>query len=156
MTPRLNIFEVAPEGAKVMLELGGVLASNIEHSLIELIKTRASQINGCAFCIHMHVKDAVKHGETDIRLHMLNAWRESPLFTDRERAALAWTDTLTLVADKGAPDADYALVKSQFSEKEIGYLTLVVANINAWNRVQIGLRAIHAVGQSDLPIASAV
>lgn len=156
MTPRLNIFQIAPEGTKAMIGLGATLAqSGLEHSLLELVKTHASQINGCAFCVHMHVKDAVKHGETDIRLHMLNAWRESPLFTDRERAALAWTETLTLITEKGAPDAAYELVKSQFSEREIGYLTLAIGNINVWNRVQVALRAVHTVEPNDLPVAEA-
>jgi AhpD family alkylhydroperoxidase len=146
MTPRLNIFQVAPEGTKAMLAVGtAVEASGLEHSLIELVKLRASQINGCAFCIHMHATDAVKHGESAMRIHLLSAWRESPLFTDRERAALAWTESLTKVAETGAPDADYALLKGHFSDAEIGNLTLLIGTINLWNRVQVGLRAIPKV-----------
>src|SRR5690606_22419734 len=111
--------------------------SGLEYSLLELVRTRASQINGCAFCIHMHVSDALKNGEQPMRLHLLDAWRESPLFSDRERAALGWTEALTMVAKTHAPDADYELLKSQFNDKEIGYLTLLIGQITAWNRIQI-------------------
>lgn len=146
MTPRLNIFQAAPEGAKAMLAVEAAIEkSSLDHRLVELVKLRASQINGCAFCLHMHATDAVKHGESDMRLHLLSAWRESPLFTDRERAALNWTESLTKVAETGAPDADYALLKAHFNETEIGHLTLVIGTINLWNRVQVGLRAVHKV-----------
>jgi len=146
MTPRLNIFHAAPEGSKAMLAVEGAIEkSGLEHSLMELVRLRASQINGCAFCIYMHVKDALKNGETDQRIHMLDAWRESSLFTDRERAALNWTESLTRVAKTHAPDADYAMLQSQFSETEIANLTLLIGAINLWNRVQIGLRAAHPV-----------
>ena len=146
MTPRLNIFQIAPEGAKAMLAVeASIEASGIEHGLLELVRLRASQINGCAFCIHMHVKDAVKHGEAGMRIALLDAWRDSPLFTDRERAALNWTESLTRVAKTQAPDEDFALLKSQFSAKEIAHLTLLIGAINLWNRVQIGLRAVHPV-----------
>lgn len=145
MTPRLNIFQAAPKGARALIAVEETIAaSGLEQSLLELVKVRASQMNGCAFCIHMHVKDALKHGETDMRLHLLDAWRESPLYSERERAALTWTESLTRVAAAGAPDADYELLKSQFNETEIAYLTLAIATINMWNRVQIGLRAVHA------------
>ena len=146
MTPRLNIFHAAPEGTKAMIAVGAAIeASGLERSLIELVKLRASQINGCAFCIHMHATDAVKHGESPMRIHLLDAWREAPVFTDRERAALTWTESLTRVADTHAPDADYTALKSQFSDAEIGNLTLLIGAINLWNRVQIGLRAIPKV-----------
>jgi AhpD family alkylhydroperoxidase len=146
MTPRMNIFQVAPEGAKGVLAVEAAIEkSSLEHGLVELVKLRASQINGCAFCIHMHATDAVKHGETDMRIHLLSAWHESPLFTERERAALNWTDRLTKVAEMGAPDADYALLKAHFNDTEIGHLTLLIGTINLWNRVQIGLRAVHKV-----------
>jgi AhpD family alkylhydroperoxidase len=117
--------------------------SGLEHSVAELVRLRASQINGCAFCIFMHVQDARSHGETDLRIQMLDAWRESPLYTDRERAALAWTESLTRIAKTHAPDADYDLVKSQFSEAEIAVLTILIGQINAWNRLQIAARAVH-------------
>lgn len=146
MTPRMNIFQVAPEGSKAMIAVEASIAkSGIEHSLLELVRLRASQINGCAFCIDMHVKDAVKNGETPQRLHLLDGWRDSPLFTDRERAALNWTEVLTRVGKTHAPDADYALLQSQFDEGEIANLTLTIGAINLWNRVQIGLRAVHPV-----------
>ncbi|MGH6617532.1 carboxymuconolactone decarboxylase family protein [Sphingomonas sp.] len=147
MTPRIkNPFKSIPDGLKAMMAVeASIAASGLEHSLLELVKMRASQINGCAYCIHMHATDARSHGETEMRLYMLNAWRESPLYTDRERAALAWTEALTHVADTGAPDADYALVSAQFSEEEQVQLTLLIGSINLWNRLQIGLRAVHPV-----------
>ncbi|WP_300300214.1 carboxymuconolactone decarboxylase family protein, partial [Ferrovibrio sp.] len=147
MTPRLtNPHKLAPESIKAMMALEASFASStLEHSLKELVKMRASQINGCAFCIHMHSTDARKHGETEMRLYMLNAWRESPLYSDRERAALAWTEALTRLAETGAPDADYELVKAQFSEAEQVQLTLLIGAINVWNRLQVGFRAAHPV-----------
>ena len=146
MTPRMNIFQVAPEGSKAMIAVEASIAkSGIEHSLLELVRLRASQINGCAFCIDMHVKDAVKNGESQQRLHLLDGWRDSPLFTDRERAALNWTEVLTRVGKTHAPDVDYALLQAQFDEGEIANLTLAIGAINLWNRVQIGLRAVHPV-----------
>lgn len=146
MTPRLNIFQAAPEATKAMVAVETAIGqSGLEHGLAELVRLRASQINGCAFCIHMHVTDARKHGETDMRIHLLDAWRESPAFTDRERAALNWTESLTRIAKTHAPDSDYALLQSQFDEKEIAALTLLIGAINLWNRVQIGLRAVHPV-----------
>jgi AhpD family alkylhydroperoxidase len=142
----MNIFQVAPEGSKALLAVEAAIEkSGIEHGLLELVRLRASQINGCAFCIHMHVKDALKHGESDMRIHMLDGWRDSPLFSDRERVALNWTESLTRIAKTHAPDADYALLQSQFSETEIAHLTLLIGAINGWNRVQIGLRAVHPV-----------
>lgn len=146
MKPRMNIFQVAPDAIKGMVAVETAIGkSGLEHGLLELVRLRASQINGCGFCIYMHVKDALKQGETDIRLHLVSAWRESPLFTARERAALNWTETLTRVADSGAPDEDYEQLKQHFNETEIAYLTVLIGAINVWNRVQIGLRAIHPV-----------
>lgn len=146
MTPRLNIFQVADAGTKAMLAVEAAIeASGLDHQLLELVRLRASQINGCSFCLYMHFNDAVKHGEEPIRLQMLNGWRESPLFTDRERAALSWTESLTRVSKTQAPDDAFALLQSQFNDTEIGYLTLLIGQINAWNRIQIGLRAIHPV-----------
>ena len=153
MTPRLNIFQVAPEGAQAMLAVEAAIEkSGLEHGLLELVRLRASQINGCAFCLHMHVKDAVKHGEAGIRVAMLDGWRDSPLFSDRERAALNWTESLTRIGKTHAPDADYALLQSQFDPTEIANLTLLIGAINLWNRVQIGLRAVHPV---EAPAAAA-
>jgi AhpD family alkylhydroperoxidase len=147
MTPRIqNPYKSAPDGLKAMMALeASIAASGLEHSLMELVKMRASQINGCAFCLHMHATAARVHGETEMRLYMLNAWRESPLYSDRERAALAWTEALTRLADTGAPDADYELFKSAFNEKEQVNLTFLIGSINLWNRLQVGFRAVHPV-----------
>jgi AhpD family alkylhydroperoxidase len=116
-------------------------------SLIELVKMRASQINGCAFCLDMHSKDARSKGETEQRLYLLNAWRESPLYSDRERAALAWTEALTLVAETHAPDSDYDTLKEHFTEEEIVKLSMLIVTINGWNRLAIGFRSIHPVAK---------
>jgi AhpD family alkylhydroperoxidase len=145
MKPRIeNPFKHVPAGLKAMLAVeASIRESTLEHPLLELVKMRASQINGCAYCLHMHASDARKQGESEMRLYMLNAWRESPLYSDRERAALAWTEALTLVASTHAPDEDYAAVQAQFSEAEQVQLTLQIGAINLWNRAQIGLRAVH-------------
>lgn len=146
MTARFNAFKTSPTTIKALMAVEESLAaSGLEHSLLELVKMRASQINGCAFCLHMHATDARKHGETEMRLYLLNAWRESPLFNDRERAALAWTEALTQVSTLGAPDADYALLEAQFTEAERVNLTLAIGSINLWNRLQIGAGAVHSV-----------
>lgn len=146
MTPRMNIFVVAPEAMKGMMAVeASVAKAGIERSLMELVKLRASQMNGCAYCIHMHVKDAVKHGESDMRIHLLDAWREAPVYSDRERAALGWTESLTRIAESRAPDADYEPLRAHFNETEIAHLTVLIGAINFWNRVSIGLRAIPRV-----------
>ncbi|MEN3349814.1 MAG: hypothetical protein V7632_3449 [Bradyrhizobium sp.] len=146
MKPRMNFYQAAPETIKALVSVENqISASGLEQSLIELVKTRASQINGCAYCINMHTEDARKHGETEQRLYLLNAWRESPLFSERERAALAWTEALTLVAETHAPDADYETVRAQFSDTELANLTMLIGTINAWNRIAIGFRAVHLV-----------
>ncbi len=144
MTARMNPFAAAPDMIKAMMALEETVAnSGLEHSLIELVKTRASQINGCAFCIHMHTQDARAAGETEERLYLLSAWKESSLYTDRERAALAWTESLTLIAQTGAPDEDYAVMRSQFDEAEAVKLTLLIGAINIWNRIAVGFRNQH-------------
>lgn len=125
-----------------------VVKSGLEHSLIELVKMRASQINGCAYCLDMHSKDAIKHGETVQRLVLLDAWRESPLYSDRERAALGWTEALTLVAQTHADDSDFEPLKTQFTEEEIVKLTMLIVTINAWNRISIGFRSVHPVDKA--------
>ena len=146
MKPRLNPYAAAPETVKAMMALETHLANcGLETSLYHLVKTRASQINGCAYCVHMHTKDARAHGESEERLYLLSAWRESPLYTARERAALAWTETLTLIAETHAPDDVYAEVKAQFSDEELVKLTLLIGAINTWNRLAIGFRSIHPV-----------
>ncbi|MHC1948307.1 carboxymuconolactone decarboxylase family protein [Bradyrhizobium sp. UFLA06-06] len=146
MKPRMNFYQAAPETIKALVAVENqIAASGLEQSLIELVKTRASQINGCAYCINMHTEDARKHGETEQRLYLLNAWRESPLYSERERAALAWTEALTLVAETHAPDADYEAVRAHFSDSELVNLTTLIGAINAWNRIAIGFRAVHPV-----------
>jgi AhpD family alkylhydroperoxidase len=144
MTPRLNYAKAAPDLLQAMYALEKAVASaGLEHSLLELVKTRASQINGCAFCIDMHTKDARKAGETEARLYLLNAWREAPHhYTERERAALAWTDSLTLVATTHAPQADYDALAPHFTDAEKVNLTMAITTINAWNRLSIGFGSI--------------
>lgn len=128
------------------------LKANVDEKLLHLVKMRASQINGCAFCLHMHSEDARKHGETAERLLLLDAWHESALYSDRECAALAWTEALTKVAETHAPDDVYEKVRSVFSEDELIALSIAVAMINAWNRLSIGFRAQHP---SDRKLAAA-
>lgn len=154
MTPRLDPFAAAPETMKAMLALEAHLrGSGLEHGLIHLVKLRASQINGCAYCIHMHAREARADGESAERLDLLAAWRESPLYTARERAALAWTDALTRVADSHAPDADYALARDQFDEADLVRLSLLIGAINIWNRLAIGFRSVHPVDDAARPAA---
>jgi len=146
MKPRLNPYQAAPDTLKALMALEAqVQGSGLEQSLIELVKTRASQINGCAFCINMHTEDARKNGETEQRLYLLNAWRESPVYTDRERAALAWTEAVTLISETHAPDDLYEEVRKHFSEAETVNLTMLIATINAWNRIAIGFRSVPEV-----------
>jgi AhpD family alkylhydroperoxidase len=144
MQPRLNIQKVAPAAIHAMLELENYIrkSSRLEPSLLELIRMRASQINGCAYCLDMHSKDARAHGESEQRLYALNAWRETPFFTDRERAALAWTEAVTLVSEDHVPDDVYEEVRQRFTEEELVNLTLAVVTINGWNRLSIGFRAV--------------
>ena len=139
---RLNFVELGGElyGALSAVECK-LHQSGLEKPLIELVKMRASQLNGCAFCLNLHSRDARRGGETEQRLYLLNAWRETPLYTERERAALAWTECLTLVAAQGAPDAEYEALKQQFSPAEIVALTVLIGQINLWNRLAIGTRA---------------
>lgn len=144
MNKRLNAYTAAPEAMKPLLALEeSIKNSGLEYSLIELVKMRASQINGCAFCLHMHSADARKAGESEARLYLLNAWHESALYTPRERAALAWTDALTLLPQTHAPDADYEETMRHFSEEEMVKLTLLIGTINTWNRIAVGFRSHH-------------
>ena len=139
---RIDYRKVSPDAIKGMYELERFVAnSGLDHKLLHLLKTRASQMNGCAYCIDMHTKDARAVGETEQRLYALNAWRETPFFTDQERAALAWTEALTNIQQGHAPDDVYEELASHFSEKDIVTLTLAITTINAWNRLAIGFRA---------------
>ncbi|WP_323028321.1 carboxymuconolactone decarboxylase family protein [Gelidibacter japonicus] len=141
MKKRLNYQAVAPEALKGMFELEKYVAgSGLEHSLYELVKLRASQINGCAYCIDMHSKDARRAGETEQRLYALSAWKETSFYTDRERAALAWTEAMTLISENDISDGLYQEVMKHFSEKELVALTMAIVAINGWNRLAIGFR----------------
>jgi len=128
-----------------MLELEQkVRSSGLEHGLMRLVKTLASMLNGCAFCVHMHTREARAAGESEERLYLLSTWRESPLYSERERAALAWTEALTLLASSRAPDDVYAALALEFSEVERVQLTMVIVAINGWNRIAVGFRKLHA------------
>ncbi|WP_372785367.1 carboxymuconolactone decarboxylase family protein [Phenylobacterium sp.] len=141
MTQRLNVFAVAPKALEPLQQVAiNLEAVGLETRLTELVKIRASQINGCANCLHMHTADARKAGESEERIYLLDAWRESSMYTPRERAALAWTEALTKISETHAPDADYEALAAQFSEVEIVHLTILVGAINVWNRIAIGLR----------------
>jgi AhpD family alkylhydroperoxidase len=143
MQPRLNYVQASAGAYHAMLGLEEYLRQcGLEESLLHMIKLRASQINGCAYCLDMHWKDARAIGETEQRLYSLDAWRESPYYSDRERAALAWTDAVTRVADGHVPDDVYEEVRPHFSEKELCDLTLAVATINAWNRLSMAARSV--------------
>ena len=144
MTQRLNPFTAAPDAIKALMAVEkAISASTLEPGLLELVRMRVSQINGCAFCLHLHASDARKAGEAEMRLYLLDAWRESSLYSARERAALAWAETLTSVAGHGASDADYAAMAAQFSTAEQAMLTIAIGTINLWNRLQIGVAATH-------------
>jgi AhpD family alkylhydroperoxidase len=148
MKPRLNLFAAGSAPMQSWFAFGKeVLQGGLEGSLMELVKIRASQINGCAFCLHMHTAEAREQGETEERLFLLDAWRESPLYSERERAALAWTEALTLLPQTRAPDDVYRAVQAQFSEPELVTLTLLIVAINGWNRIQVGFRAVHPVAE---------
>ena len=139
---RINYRRVFPQAFRAMsgLERAG-RESTLEPALRELVKIRASQLNGCAFCLDMHSKDALASGEDEQRLNVLSAWRETPFYSDRERAALAWCEALTLLSESGAPDEVYGEVKRHFDEEEIVALTLAIVSINGWNRFEVGLKS---------------
>lgn len=148
MQPRLDPANVAPDGVKAMWGLENyVRHCGLETPLLELVKFRASQINGCAYCIDMHTKDARAHGETEQRLYSLSAWRETPFFTDRERAALAWTESVTRVEQTHIPDEEYEQARRHFNEKELVDLTLAIVAINGWNRLAVGFRKVAGTYQ---------
>lgn len=152
MSPRLDYHKLAPQGIAPLLRLEEYLRQcGLEHRLLHLLKTRASQINGCAHCLDMHTKDARAAGESEQRLYALSAWRETPFFSERERAALALTERVTLIAENHDDDASYGELRRQFSEKEILDLTLAIVAINAWNRLAITFRAPVGSYQPKVP-----
>jgi AhpD family alkylhydroperoxidase len=139
---RIDYQKVFPDALRAMLGLeNAVHASSLEPGLLELVKMRASRLNGCAYCLDMHSKDARARGETEQRLHVLSAWREAPFYSERERAALAWCEALTLLPQTGAPDDVYAELERAFEPEEIVALTLAIVAINGWNRFAVGLRS---------------
>lgn len=148
MNERFQFAKVAPGAYRAMAALEHYLhETGLEESLLHLVKLRASQINGCAYCLDMHWKDLKAIGESDQRLYELNAWQEAPFYSERERVALAWTEAVTRVADTHVPDEVYEKVRGVFSEKEIADLTLAVAAINAWNRLAIASRTLPGTYQ---------
>ena len=143
MQPRINIASVSPGALKAMLGLASYLRQcGLDMKLLDLINLRVSQINGCAYCLDMHWKDLRAAGESEQRLYSLDAWRESPFYTDRERAALEWTEALTLISKDRVPDEVYEKVRQHFNEKELSDLTLAVVGINGWNRLNISARTV--------------
>ncbi|SDE14989.1 carboxymuconolactone decarboxylase family protein [Paraburkholderia lycopersici] len=145
MQARLDFYKASPEGTKAMIALEERASrSSIEKPLAELVRLRASQINGCAYCVDMHTTDARKGGETDRRLATVSVWRETPFFTERERAALEWTESVTLLAQTHVPDDVWERVKPHFTDQEIADLTLLVIAINGWNRIAVTFRKMPA------------
>lgn len=142
MTPRMKYHEFAPQAVKPLRDLEQYVGSSgLEPSLLELVRLRASYLNGCAYCVDMHTKDARAEGESEQRLYAVPVWRETPFFTPRERAALAWTESVTRVGDTGVPDSAYQEVGEHFSEREVFDLTMAIVAINAWNRLAVSFRS---------------
>lgn len=147
---RLNPYKAAPAACKPLIDLQAYTDTcGLEPSLLELVKMRASQINGCAFCLEMHTREAREQGESEGRLYLLNAWRESPLYSDRERAALEWTEAVTLVSETAVPDSVFEIARAAFSEEELINLTVAIGMINVWNRLAISFRALHPVTEDQ-------
>ena len=147
---RLAYYQIAPDALKAVMGVENYIQHcGLEKSLIELVKMRASQINGCAYCLYVHSTDARKAGETEQRLYLLDAWEESRLYTERERAALAWTEAVTRISETRAPAAPYEALKPHFSEKEIVDLTVLIGTINLWNRLAIGFRSQHPMPKAN-------
>ncbi len=154
MNERLDYAKAAPDGVEILGKLEGYIRrAGLGHDLVELVKLRASQLNGCAYCIDMHTKDARTFGESEQRLYGLSAWREAPFYSDRERAALAWTEAVTLVSESHVPDDVYAQARDHFTEKELVDLTLAIIAINSWNRLAISFRTLAGTYQPDHPAA---
>lgn len=151
MEPRIDFYRLSPEGYKAMLGLERYLStSKVESKLLHLLKLRVSQMNGCAYCLDMHWKDLQAEGESDQRMYSLDAWRETPYYSDRERAALAWAEAVTDIGDGHAPDEVFEEARQYFSEQELADLTLAIATINSWNRISIAFRVVP--GQYQVPL----
>lgn len=149
---RMNPFNSAADEMQRLIDYSLAAGEGVEPGLKHLVKIRASQMNGCARCVHMHVQEAKKDGEREERLHLLSVWEEAPVFSDRERAALTWTDSLTRLSETRAPDAAYDAVRAQFTEGEIVKLTMLINSINAWNRIAVAFR-LEPVGVAHLKAA---
>ncbi len=155
MTQRLDVLKVNPSVVKAVLGVNAALKrSNIEESLLDLVYFRVSQMNGCAFCLDMHSKDLRANGESEQRLYVLEAWRESPFYSDRERAALAWAEAVTMLKDKEVPDEVYEQARKQFSEEDLVMLTLAVTTINTWNRFNIAFQTTPGAYQPGMSFAA--
>ncbi|MGN6057652.1 MAG: carboxymuconolactone decarboxylase family protein [Sphingomicrobium sp.] len=139
--PRFELKDLPPEAYRHLLQMEGLIAQHLDLTLYHLIKLRASQINGCAYCLAMHTDEALNHGETPERIVSLDAWEESPLYSEKERAALAWTEELTLIADSGASKEAFDALKPHFTDQEVPWLILAAVQINSWNRIAISTRA---------------
>lgn len=146
MKPRLQFYTAAPDVMKPVFALNEAVNNcGLEHSLLHLVKLRASQINGCSFCVDMHTREARQDGESEQRVYLVAAWRESPLYSDRERAAFAWTETLTALAGNHVGDEQFDAARQHFSEEELVKLSVAIGMINVWNRLCVGFRSIHPV-----------
>ena len=156
MTQRLNHFQANTSALNAVLELSGYVETcGLDHALLELVKISASQINSCLYCLHMHTMDARKAGETEARLYLLTAWRESQLYTQREKAALAWTEALTYLPNAQPSDADYAELRQHFSEAECVDLSVAIGMINLWNRINCGFQTRHPQDRRRTPAEAA-
>jgi AhpD family alkylhydroperoxidase len=156
MTQRLDFFRASPNMLKKFFEFSmAVKAGSIQQSILDLVNIRASQINGCAFCLDIHVKEATLHNERELRLHHVAIWRESPLFDERERASLEWAETLTKIPEHGVTDEMYARVRAQFSEQEVSDLTYAIMTINAWNRANVAFRTVPGTRDAELGLSKA-
>jgi len=152
MQSRLEYEQASPQAYKAMLAFHKASTHlNLEKSLVELVKTRASQLNGCAYCVDMHTKDARTAGESEQRLYGLSVWRETPFYTERERAALEWTEAVTLIADTHVPDEVYERVSQHFTEQELVDLTTAIIVINGWNRLAVSFRTVPGTYEPDHP-----
>lgn len=153
MEPRLDYMKASPESFRAVwaLEEFVSIKAGLNRRLLHLVKIRASHINGCAFCIDMHTKEARKDGMGDQWIALISAWRESPVYDERERAVLAWTDCLTNVSRAGAPDREFEALKAHFTDEEITKLTVAIGTINIWNRIAVGFRARHEVDPTNSP-----
>jgi AhpD family alkylhydroperoxidase len=156
MKQRLDFYKQSPELVKKLFDLGQATKNSpLGNTLLDLVNIRASQLNGCAFCVDMHSKEAKIHGERELRVYHVPIWRESPLFSEKERAALEWTETVTKLPEHGVPDGIYNRVRTQFSEKEISDLTFAVAVINAWNRLCISFKNVPGSADEMLGLSKA-